>query len=172
MLRAATALTLVATFAFTPVAGVAWQGNMLAVRTNDGILRPGDTLRVELVALDTVYGPFRARVRYRFAERVTVRDEEGRERQELQERILVRSPGAAIESLAPGQTVLLDDTFHLGSSSLPGTYSVEVDILDLGRDQPCRHDPSVRDSPRRRATRARAAPSCSRESAASTPATG
>ena len=48
----------------------------------------------------------------------------------------MRSPGAAIESLAPGQTVLLDDTFHLGSSSEPGAYQVEVDILDLGLDRP------------------------------------
>ena len=153
MLRAATAAALVAAFALAPAAGVAWQGNMLAVRTSRGILRPGDTLRVELLALDTVFGPFRARVRYRFAERVTVRDEEGGERQELRERVLVRSPGAAIESLAPGQTVLLDDTFHLGSSSEPGAYQVEVDILDLGLDRPADTIRALRLPPRRRATR-------------------
>lgn len=135
MLRAATTAALVA-FALAPAAGVAWQGNMLAVRTSGGILRPGDTLRVELLALDTVFGPFRARVRYRFAEGVTVRDEEGGEREELRERVLERPPGVAIESLAPGQTVLLDDTFHLGSASLPGAYHVEVDILELGLDRP------------------------------------
>ncbi len=135
MLRVATVAALVAAFTLAPSDGVSWQGDMLAVRTSGGILRPGDTLRVELLALDAVYGPFRARVRYSFAERVTVRDEDG-ERQELRERVLVRSPGAAIESLAPGQTVLLDDTFHLGSSSVPGAYHVEVDILDLGLERP------------------------------------
>ena len=136
MLRAATAAAVVAASVLTPAAGIAWQGNMLAVRTSGDVLRPGDTLRVELLALDHVFGPFRAQVRYRFSERVTIRDEEGGERQEQRERVLVRPPGAAIESLAPGQTVLLDDTFHLGSSSVPGAYQVEVDILDLGLDRP------------------------------------
>jgi hypothetical protein len=123
-----------ATLILAAAADAEWQSNKLALRTSGSVLRSGDTLRVELLALDTIYGPFATQVRYRYPEWVTERDEDGYERRVQQERLLVRPPGPQIDALAPQQTLLLDDTFHLGSGSTPGAYRVEVELLGVGRE--------------------------------------
>jgi hypothetical protein len=124
-----------ATVALAGTADAEWQGNKLALRTSGSLLRPGDTLRVELLALDTLYGPFATRVRYRYPEWVTERDDDGRERRVQQERVLTRPPGPLVDGLHPRQRLLLDDTFHLGSGSTPGAYRIEVDLLGPGHEE-------------------------------------
>ena len=50
-----------------------WQNSNLALRTTGSVLRSGDALRVELVAFETVNGPFSTQVTYRFRQPVTVK---------------------------------------------------------------------------------------------------
>ncbi len=128
------ALASLAAVALTSTAQAEWQSNKLAIRTSGSVLRSGDTLRVELLALDAIYGPFATRVRYRYPELVIERDDDGHERRVERERVLTRRHGPTIDGLHTGQTLLLDDSFHLGEGSVPGAYHVEVDLLGPGHE--------------------------------------
>jgi hypothetical protein len=123
----------VGVLAFSVPAWAQWQNNNLAVRTTGSVLRSGDALRVELVAFETVNGPFSTQVTYRFRQPVTVKDEEGHVTTSMEQRVVTRPPGPTIDVLSESQSVVLDDTFHLGQESTPGRYLVEVTILAPGR---------------------------------------
>jgi len=110
-----------------------WQNSNLALRTTGSVLRSGDALRVELVAFETVNGPFSTQVTYRFRQPVTVKDKEGHVTTSMEQRVVARPPGPTIDILGESQSVLLDDTFHFGQDSTPGRYQVEVTILAPGR---------------------------------------
>jgi len=119
--------------AFSVPAWAQWQNNNLAVRTTGSLLRSGDALRVELVAFETVNGPFSTQVTYRFRQPVAVKDEDGHVTTSMEQRVVTRPPGPTIDVLGESQSVVLDDTFHLGQESTPGRYLVEVTILAPGR---------------------------------------
>jgi hypothetical protein len=119
--------------AFSVPAGAQWENSNLAVRTSGSVLRSGDVVKVELLAFETVNGPFSTQVTYRFRQPVTVKDEDGHVTTTLEERVVTRPPGPTIDVLSESQSVVLDDTFHLGQGSTPGRYLVEVSILGPGR---------------------------------------
>jgi len=112
-----------------PAAARAQYYNDLALRTNGSVVRAGDTLKVELIALADFTVPFSAQVSYRYNETITVRDEDGHESQAVRERVLTRAPTPVIDAIARLGSVLLDDTFSFGHGSRTGRYSVEVAIL-------------------------------------------
>jgi hypothetical protein len=117
------------TTALLPLPAAAqWQNGDLALRTSGSVARSGDGLRVDLVALSGIPGPFSAQVAYRFKEQVTVKDEEGAETTAIRERVVTRARGPVTDYLDAFATVLVDDTFHFGQSSVGGRYDVEVTI--------------------------------------------
>jgi len=103
----------------------------LAVRTSGTLLKPGDQLRVELVALERFNGPFTAQVVYRWDQQVTVRDEDGHESQATKTQTRTSPRTGAIESLDRFQSLLLDDSLFLGSEA-PARYQIEVTIYQSG----------------------------------------
>jgi hypothetical protein len=122
-------LALVAALGAAPsIARAEWTN--LAIRTSGTVLQPGDQLRVELVALEPVTVPFTAEVVYRWAEPVTVRDEDGHESQEMRGRSRTSPRTAVIDHLDRFKTVLLDDSFFFGSGCPAEQYAVEVNVHD------------------------------------------
>ena len=102
------------------------QSPAIALRTNASIVRPGDCLRLEALALDDVAGPVSAQVTYRYAAPLVVKDEEGKEKTTTREAELRRQPGPTLDALNRQQLHLLDDTFCFGQGGAPGPYNVEV----------------------------------------------
>jgi hypothetical protein len=90
-----------------------WPAAELALRTNGGIVRPGECLT------------------YRFTSSVTIEHEDGprteRRRQELR-----RDPGPIIDQFEAGSSIVLDDTLCFGEASAPGPYEVEVALTSFG----------------------------------------
>jgi len=105
-----------------------WPASALALRTNGGVLRPGECVRLALVAMEDVSGPIRPRVSYGFDREVRIEDEDGKARTEVRPVSVQRDPGPAIEHLAAGTSLMLDDTFCVGQDSRPGPYAVTVDL--------------------------------------------
>jgi hypothetical protein len=105
--------------------------NDLAVRTSGSVLRPGDQLRVELLALEEIPGPLVAQLTYRYSAPVTVRDEDGKETTRVETRTRQVPAAPQIMNLDRFRSIVLDDTFHLGEGSA-GEYTIEVAILTSG----------------------------------------
>ena len=102
------------------------QSPVVALRTSGSIVRPGDCLRLEALALDDVSGPLSAQVTYRFAAPVVVKDQDGKESASTRTTELSRAIGPVIDSLNRLQLHLLDDTLCFGQGGTPGPYDVEV----------------------------------------------
>jgi len=102
------------------------QGPTVALRTTGTIMRPGDCLRLEALALDDMPGPLSAEVTYRYAVPVVVRDKDGNESTATKPVVLRRPAGPTMEGLNRLQLHLLDDTFCFGQGAVPGRYDVEV----------------------------------------------
>ena len=102
------------------------QSPVVALRTNGSIVRPGDCLRLEALALDYLGGPVSAQVTYRFTAPVVVRGEDGAESVSRRPSEVRRPIGPVIDVLNRLQLHLLDDTFCFGQGGAPGPYTVEV----------------------------------------------
>lgn len=102
------------------------QSPVVALRTSGSIVRPGDCLRLEALALDDVWGPLSAQVTYRFSAPVVVRDKDGAESVSTRAAEVRRPAGPVIDALNRQQLHLLDDTFCFGQGGAPGPYEVEV----------------------------------------------
>jgi hypothetical protein len=109
-----------------------WPGSALALRTNGGALRSGDCVRLSLVATDDVAGPLQPTVSYAFNQSVTIEDEDGNKRTETRRTTVERPVSPALERLTAGASVLLDDSFCFGQSSLPGPYDITVRLAASG----------------------------------------
>jgi hypothetical protein len=115
-------------------ASAQWQNNNLALKTNGSLFQPGDQLKVEIVALEQIVGPFATRVTYRYAGTVTVKDEKGGETVREEQQMRARPAGPFIELMNRFQVLVVDDTLHFGEDSPRGVYSIEVAVFapDLG----------------------------------------
>jgi len=101
----------------------------VALLTNGSVMRPGDCLRLEALAIDYVPGPFATRVTYSFDEPTVVRNQEGAESTVSRSAQVRRPAGPSLDALRPLQPLLLDDTFCFGQGSAPGQYRVDVALL-------------------------------------------
>ena len=102
------------------------QSPVIALRTNGSIVRPGDCLRLEALALDYLGGPVSAQVTYRYTAPVVVRNQDGVESVSRRASEVRRPMGPVIDTLERLQLHLLDDTFCFGQGGTPGPYNVEV----------------------------------------------
>ena len=102
------------------------QTPVVALRANASVVRPGDCLRLEALALDDVAGPVSAQVTYRYTAPLVVKDEEGKEKTTTRAAEIRRQPGPVLDALSRQQLHLLDDTFCFGQGATPGPYNVEV----------------------------------------------
>jgi len=102
------------------------QNPVVALRTSASLVRPGDCLRLEALALDDVAGPVSTQVTYRYTAPLVVKDEEGKEKTTTRAAEVKRQPGPVLDSLNRQQLQLLDDTFCFGQGATPGPYNVEV----------------------------------------------
>jgi len=102
------------------------QSPVIALRTSASMVRPGDCLRLEALALDDVSGPFSAQVTYRYASPIVVKDEDGKETTTTRAVEVRRPAGPTIDALNRLQLQLLDDTFCFGQGAAPGPFRVEV----------------------------------------------
>ena len=102
------------------------QSPVIALRTSGSIVRPGDCLRLEALALDYVSGPLSAQVTYRYSAPVVVKDKDGTESASTRTAEVRRAAGPVIDALNRQQLHLLDDTFCFGQGGTPGPYEVEV----------------------------------------------
>jgi hypothetical protein len=102
------------------------QSPVVALRTNGSIVRPGDCLRLEALALDYVAGPLAAQVTYRYTAPLVVQDKDGAESATTRPVELRRPAGPVIDTLNRLQFHLIDDTFCFGQGVTPGPYEVEV----------------------------------------------
>jgi hypothetical protein len=121
---------LVAALAALMVCGLAAparaQSPVIALRANASIVRPGDCLRLEALALDYVPGPVSAQVTYRYSAPVVVKKADGKESTVTRASEVRRQSGPVIDALNRQQLHLLDDTFCFGQGGTPGPYNVEV----------------------------------------------
>jgi hypothetical protein len=102
------------------------QNPVMALRTNGSIMRPGDCLRLELLALDYLAGPLAPQVTYRYNMPVVIRDKEGTETTSTRAAEVQRPAGPVVDAFDRLQLHLLDDTFCFGQGGFPGRYDVEV----------------------------------------------
>jgi hypothetical protein len=102
------------------------QSPVIALRTNASIVRPGDCLRLEALALDDVPGPISAQVTYRYAAPLVVKDEDGKETTTTRGAEIRRPAGPVLDALDRLQLYLLDDTLCFGQGAAPGPYNVDV----------------------------------------------
>ena len=102
------------------------QSPVVALRTNGSIMRPGDCLRLEALALDYLGGPVSAQVTYRYTAPVVVRNQDGVESVSSRASEVRRPMGPVIDALDRLQLHLIDDTFCFGQGGTPGPYNVEV----------------------------------------------
>ena len=75
------------------------QSPVVALRTNGSIMRPGDCLRLEALALDYVGGPVSAQVTYRYTAPVVVKNEDGVESVSSRASEVRRPVGPVIDAL-------------------------------------------------------------------------
>jgi hypothetical protein len=120
------AMCLVAVATWGLVEPAAAQNPVVALRTSASIVRPGDCLRLEALALDDVAGPVSAQVTYRFNAPIVLKDENGKETTGTRAAEVRRQPGPVLDTLNRLQLHLLDDTFCFGQGGTPGPYHVEV----------------------------------------------
>jgi hypothetical protein len=109
------------------------QSPVIALRTNGSIMRPGECLRLEALALDELSGPLAAEVTYRYDKAVVEKDKDGAETARHEAVEIRRPAGPTLDVLARLQLYLLDDTFCFGQGAPPGRYDVEV-ALRSGRN--------------------------------------
>jgi hypothetical protein len=102
------------------------QNPVIALRTNGSIMRPGDCLRLELLALDYLAGPLSPQVTYRYNTPVVIRDKEGTETTSTRAAEVQRPAGPVADAFNRLQLHLLDDTFCFGQGGFPGRYDIEV----------------------------------------------
>jgi hypothetical protein len=102
------------------------QSPAVALRTSASMVRPGDCLRLEALALDDVAGPVSAQVTYGYTEPIVVKDEEGKEKTTTRAAEVKRQPGPVLDGLNRQQLHLLDDTFCFGQGTTAGPYNIEV----------------------------------------------
>jgi hypothetical protein len=102
------------------------QSPVIALRTNASVMRPGDCLRLEALALDYVTGPLSAQVTYRYSAPLVVKDGDGKESTSTRTAEVRRPAGPVIDAMNRLQLHLLDDTFCFGQGGTPGPYNVEV----------------------------------------------
>jgi hypothetical protein len=102
------------------------QSPVIALRTSGSIVRPGDCLRLEALALDDVSGPLSAQVTYRYTTRLVVKDKDGAESASTKAAEVRRPAGPLFDALNRMQLHLLDDTLCFGQGGTPGAYDVEV----------------------------------------------
>ena len=96
---------------FAPfVAAQSWPAAGLALRTNGSSFRDGECVRLSLLALEDVGGPFVPQVSYGAV------------------RAVERPVGAVLERLDTGTAAVLDDTFCFGVGSMPGPYEITVSL--------------------------------------------
>ena len=107
-------------------ATAAAQTPAVALRTSASIVKPGDCLRLEALALDDVAGPVSAQVTYRYSAPLVVKDEDGKEQTTTRNAEVRRPAGPVLDALNRRQLHLLDDTFCFGQGGVPGPYNVEV----------------------------------------------
>ena len=137
MKRTLTLLTSVlALWLLSSAAQAQWQDGNLAVRTNGTIFQSGDQLKVEILALNEINEAFYTQVSYKFTETVKVKDDDGKDKTEKQERTRARQPGPVLQSMEKYRSLLLDDTFHFGESNPTGRYLIEVSVFRAyGKDR-------------------------------------
>jgi hypothetical protein len=109
-----------------PINAALAQSPVVALRTNGSIVRPGDCLRLEALALDYVSGPLAAQVTYRYSAPVVITDKDGAESASTRPAEVRRPAGPVIDALDRWQLHLLDDTFCFGQGGPAGRYDVEV----------------------------------------------
>jgi len=102
------------------------QSPVIALRTSASIVRPGDCLRVEALALDDVAGPLSVQVTYRYSAPLVVKQEDGKETTTTRPAEVQRPPGPVMDALSRSQLHRLDDTFCVGHGAAPGPYTVDV----------------------------------------------
>jgi len=129
-----TCLVAVATWGFVQPAAA--QSPVVALRTSASIVRPGDCLRLEALALDDVAGPMSTQVTYRFDATVMLKDEHGKETTSTRSAEVRRQPGPVLDTLNRLQLHLLDDTFCFGQGGTPGPYNVEVALRSAASGSP------------------------------------
>jgi hypothetical protein len=112
------------------------QSPVIALRSSASIVRPGDCLRLEALALDYVPGPLSTQVTYTFTAPVVVKDKDGAESVSSRTAEVRRSPGPVIDALNRLQLHLLDDTFCFGQGGTPGPYNVEVALRSSASGPP------------------------------------
>lgn len=103
-----------------------WHASVLSLRTNGSLMRPGDCVRLDLLSLDAMPGSLTTRVTYRYTERVTVKDSDGKETTTTRPATRALPAGPAVEGFPPLQRMPLDDTFCFGEGTLRGAYQIEV----------------------------------------------
>jgi hypothetical protein len=114
-----------------PVAQAAaqqWPATSLVLRTNGATVRPGECVRLTLLATEEVIGPYTPSVSYAFTRPVTVEGEDQTRRVELRREVSRRPAGATLDRLTAGASVLLDDAFCFGEGSAVGPYEIAVDL--------------------------------------------
>jgi hypothetical protein len=112
------------------------QSPTIALRTSASLVRPGDCLRIEALALDDVAGPISAQVTYRYTSPLVVKDEDGKEKTTTRAAEVRRQAGPVIDALNRHQLHLLDDTFCFGQGGTPGPYTVEVALRPAASGSP------------------------------------
>jgi hypothetical protein len=106
-----------------------WENGDLALRTNGDLFQKGDRLKVELLALGPILGPFAAEVRYLFDEDATELDDEGRRRKRRRPTAVSRPLGAPVDRMDPYQRLVVDDTFTLPEGPPGECLRIEVRVF-------------------------------------------
>lgn len=124
-------------------AGQSWPAAGLALRTNGSSFRDGECVRLSLLALEDVGGPFVPQVTYGFKGAPAVPGPAVP--REVLERLIERGitpvmpvgaavrtferpVGTVLERLDTGTAAVLDDTFCFGVGSVPGPYEITVSL--------------------------------------------
>jgi hypothetical protein len=108
-----------------------WPVAELALRTNGGIVRPGECLRLTLVATDDIPGPLTPSVTYRYTTTVTIEHRDGTRTEQRRQEVR-RDPGPVLDRLDAGTSIVLDDSLCFGDASDPGPYEIEVALTSFG----------------------------------------
>jgi hypothetical protein len=114
-----------------------WAPATVALRTNGSVMRAGDCLRLELVALEYAPGPFVTQVRYAYAPAVRVAIGPGWVAATRPHLVFVeRAASPTMDAMQPFQVAQLDDSFCFGHGTPPGRYDIDVRLLAPGASSP------------------------------------
>lgn len=109
-------------------AAQSWPTSALALRTDGSSFREGQCVRLSLLALEDVGGPFVPKVSYGYEGSVTLKDPQGQPRTIPLKRTVERPARAALERLDAGTAAVLDDAFCFGMDSAAGAYEITVSL--------------------------------------------